>query len=119
MNSFAKKFLFWTPRILCILFAAFLTLFVADVFGESSGFWKTSAALLIHMIPVFIVIAVLVIAWRREWVGGVFFNVLALYYLFANLRHLDWVMAVSGPLFLIGVLFLVNWLNRGLFKART
>jgi hypothetical protein len=119
LNTFSSQFLYWTPRALCILFACFLGVFAADVFREGSGFWETGVALLMHLIPVFIVLLVLVLAWRREWIGGVFFNVLGLYYFFSNLRHLGWVVIVSGPLFLIGILFFVNWLNRGALRART
>ena len=59
----------------------FLSLFALDVFSEGYGFWETILALLIHLIPVYIVVIVLVIAWRREWVGAVLFNALALFYL--------------------------------------
>ena len=60
MNTSVKRVLFWTPRILCILFAIFLSLFALDVFGEGLGFWKTILALLIHLVPVYIVVIVLV-----------------------------------------------------------
>ena len=37
----SKQLLFWTPRILGILFALFLSMFALDVFGEGYGFWGT------------------------------------------------------------------------------
>ncbi len=39
-----KQFLFWSPRVLTILFALFLSLFALDVFGEGYGFWATRRA---------------------------------------------------------------------------
>ena len=51
MSRNAKLALFWTPRILCIVFALFLSLFSLDVFGEGYGFWETLLALLIHLVP--------------------------------------------------------------------
>ena len=70
MNTRIKQVLFWTPRVLCILFALFLCMFSLDVFEEGLGFWGTSLALMVHLIPVYIVIIALVIAWRWEWIGA-------------------------------------------------
>src|ERR1035441_3495384 len=51
MKTSTKRFLFWTPRIICILFACFVSIFALDVFQENHGFWNTLLALLIHLIP--------------------------------------------------------------------
>jgi hypothetical protein len=109
-----QRVLFWAPRILGILFAAFISLFALDVFGEGYGFWETILALLIHLIPTAILVAVLIISWRWEWVGGVLFPALgALYLVMAKGFPWSAYLMVSGPLFLMGVLFLLNWLYRG------
>ena len=34
MEESVKRLLFWTPRILCIAFAFFVSLLALDVFGE-------------------------------------------------------------------------------------
>ena len=70
MTALSKRVLFWTPRVLCIAFTAFLSLFALDVFSEGSGFWGTAAALAIHLIPTAIMVVVLVLAWRWEWIGA-------------------------------------------------
>ena len=44
MKRPVKRTLFWAPRILCILFAVFVSLFALDVFGEGYGFWETILA---------------------------------------------------------------------------
>ena len=44
----------------------FLSLFALDVFGKGYGFWKTVPALAIHLVPVYIVVAVLAIAWLED-----------------------------------------------------
>ena len=41
-------------------------MFALDVFDGRHSFWETILALLMHLIPVFVLILVLVIAWRRE-----------------------------------------------------
>jgi len=70
MNKPTKRLLFWTPRIMCILFAVFVSLFAFDVFGEGYGFWKTPLALLMHLIPTGIILigVLFLLNWpcRRE-----------------------------------------------------
>jgi hypothetical protein len=114
MNKSIKRVVFWTPRILCILFAMFLSLFALDVFSEGHGYWETILALLIHLVPVYIIVILLVIAWRWEWVGAIMFNALAVLYVIWGWGHFHWSVYVgmSGPLILVGVLFLINWIYR-------
>ena len=115
-----KQVLFWSPRLLCILFALFLSLFALDVFNEGYGFWETIRALLIHLVPVYIVVIVLVIAWRWEWIGAILFIALALLYLVISWGRLHWsaYLAISGPLVLLGILFLFNWIYRKQLQMR-
>ena len=112
MNTAARRTLFWTPRVLCMLFAAFLSIFALDVFDESHGFWETALALLMHLsYSTILVIIVLVVSWRREWIAGVLFNALAVFYIVYFWGKGPWYIyaAISGPLFLVGILFLLNW----------
>jgi hypothetical protein len=119
MNTPSKRLLFWAPRVICITFAIFLGMFALDVFSESYGFWKTVAALMIHLVPVYIVLAVLAIAWRWEWIGAAGFAGLALWYAKGVWRHhSNWVAAIAGPMALIAVLFPVNWLKHDELRPR-
>ena len=120
MKSGAKRALFWTPRILCILFALFLSLFALDVFEEGRGLWETTLALLVHLIPVYLVAAGLVIAWRWEWLGAILFAALALLYLVWFWGRFHWIayVVISGSLFLLAVLFLLNWIFRAELRTR-
>ena len=36
MKKSAKQWLFWTPRVLVMLFAAFVSIFALDVFGAGT-----------------------------------------------------------------------------------
>jgi hypothetical protein len=107
-------------RVLFILFAVFLSLFALDVFGEGLGFWESMLALLIHLVPVYIVVIVLVVAWRWEWVGAVLFTALAVFYVVWAWGRFHWsaYVAISGPLVLLGVLFLFNWIYRAQLQTR-
>ena len=115
-----KPILFWTPRVLTICFALFLSLFALDVFGEGLGFWKTLLALLIHLIPTWIVLAILAASWRWGWVGTVLYAALGVTYLVMAWGRFHWsaYVLISGPLFLLAGLFLVDWLSRDQARVR-
>jgi hypothetical protein len=55
MKAGNKKLLTWLPRIPGMLFAVFISLFALDVFSEEKGFLQTLIALLMHLIPTFII----------------------------------------------------------------
>jgi len=119
MTRPVKRLLFWTPRILCILFVVFVSLFALDVFGEGYGFWGTMLALLMHLIPTGVILIVLAISWRWEWVGGILFTALGALYLVMFWGRFHWsaYLLISGPLFLVGVLFLISWLYRAALRT--
>lgn len=120
MNKTIKRVVYWTPRILCILFAVFISLFALDVFEGGRGFWETSVALLLHLVPTIIIVAVLVASWRREWIGGILFIALGIFYLVGAWGRFHRVHAIiSGPLLLIGILFLLNWRHRAVLHAKS
>ena len=105
MNTWTRQLLFWMPRLLGILFALFLSLFALDVFNAGYGFAETLLALLMHLIPTGLVVISLAIAWRWEWIGATLFIALACIYLAASSGG-SWI--ISGPLFLLGILFLLS-----------
>ena len=111
MNANVKRILFWTPRVLCLLFAAFLSIFAFDVFDEGHGFWKTALALAIHLIPALILLAALALCWRWEWIGAILFPALGVFYLVATWGRFPWFTyaVIAGPLLLLGMLFLLSW----------
>jgi hypothetical protein len=112
----ARQLLYWAPRALCIAFAVFTSLFALDVFNEGLGFWGTSLALLMHLVPTFVLLVALALAWRREWVGGIVFTGLAVFYVAWgwNKPFARWstFLLIAGPLALTGALFLLNWYDR-------
>lgn len=113
MKHLSGRILFWSPRALTILYAGFLGLFSLDVFDEATGFWPTALALSIHLIPSFVVLAALLLAWRWEWLGAVLYAFAAAAYArLAFPRHPDWFAAIGLPMLLVASLFLVNWLKR-------
>jgi hypothetical protein len=118
MSAAGKRIVFWLPRTLGIAFAVFISTFALDVFSEASGFWKTMAALVMHLIPTALIAGALVFAWRWEWIGAVLFGGFGLFYAVIALGHPSWILVISGPLFLIALLFLMSWLKRAEPRTR-
>ena len=121
MSQNAKRLLLWSPRVLGVGFVIFLSLFALDVFNEQVGFWRIVLALILHQIPVFVLIAALVLAWRWEWIGAALYAAAGLLYVVWVVSmsrpvppaiRLIWILTIAGPTFVIAGLFLANWLKR-------
>lgn len=116
MRQFLKQLLFWTPRVLGLLLALFVSLFALDVFGQGYGFWGTVAALLIHLIPVYVLLIALAIGWRWEWAGALLFAGFGVWYFimswgpFPLIAILIAAWPLAAPALLVGLFFLIDWL---------
>jgi len=123
-----KKYLYWIPRILSIIFILFLSLFALDIFDLHLGFWGTILGLFMHLIPSFILVILLLVSWRYEWVGGITFILAGTLYIVWMLMTaltnpfewylLSWSLIIAGPAFFIGILWFLNWKNRKNFKKK-
>jgi hypothetical protein len=102
-----KKLLFWTPRILAILAILFMMMFSLDCF--EMGGKEAWICLFMHNIPAFIIIAVLVIAWKWELIGGVLFIVafIAAGIFFKSFTGNPASLIVISPFLLTGILFIL------------
>ncbi len=122
MTTKIKPWIYWTPRILSIIFILFLALMSLDVFETGLSFWQTIGALLMHNIPALILLIVLLIAWKYEIVGGVAFILAGLLYItlivIDALKNqfewymISWTVQISGIAFFIGILFLIGWVRK-------
>jgi hypothetical protein len=126
MSKLSKRWLFWTPRVLSIVFIAFLSIFALDVFDGRQSFWQTMLAFAIHQIPVFVLIAALILAWRWEWIGTALYTGFGLLYIAWVLfiqHHLPpaaipiGILIISGSAFVIALLFLLNWRKHDELRA--
>ncbi len=114
--------LYWTPRVLAIVFLGFLAMFSLDIFEGNYGFWGTVVGLLMHNIPVIVLAIVLAIAWKREIVGGVVFVLAGLFYITLIWRNMMMhpgqpgtilsSLIITGPALVIGILFAINWVKK-------
>jgi hypothetical protein len=104
--------LLWAPRILTILFAIFISFFAFDVFGQGTGFLKTLLALMMHLIPTFLLGIILIFSWKRPWIGGISFILLGIAYIIWSSNAGRGASFVYIILFIVGILFLASWLLR-------
>ena len=103
MTKSALKLVLWTPRILGIVVSLILGVFAFDAVDEGI------AAFLLHLAPTVLLLLVVAASWRWEWVGGAVFIILAVLYGVPAWSRGDWLLVISGPLLLVGLLFLWSW----------
>jgi prolipoprotein diacylglyceryltransferase len=100
----SNKVLYWTARILCILAILFISFFL----------WEKS------LIPSFVLLAILIIAWKWEKAGGIILTIFGLafsifIFVFNYKRNhfpvmicLLQTLAVAIPFVLAGILFILS-----------
>lgn len=108
----------WAPRILAIGFCVFLAMFALDAFDAGKPFGDALRDFAVHLVPALLLLAIVGIAWRWEWVGAVAFIGLGAWYAYGARRHLDWVLVISGPMFAVGLLFLASWRQQCTLERR-
>jgi prolipoprotein diacylglyceryltransferase len=116
----STKVLYWTARILCILAILFVSLFALDSFSSERTFWQNTTAFLMHLIPSFVLLAVLIVAWKWEKVGGIILTILGLalciFVFILNYKRNHFSVATSLlntlmitiPFVLAGILFILS-----------
>ena len=114
-----RNWLYWTPRVLGIAAILFISIFALDAFEEGRSLWENLLAFLMHLIPSFVLILLLVIAWNRELIGGIIFTAIGAIMSPVIFSHnyamnqsvglsLLIVLMITFPFIVIGVLFILN-----------
>ncbi|MCY3001502.1 MAG: hypothetical protein NTV21_06830 [Planctomycetota bacterium] len=107
----------WLPRVLALAFTAFLSLFALDAFEGVEGLAQRAVALAMHLVPTAVCLLLVVLAWRRPWIGAASFGVLAAAYVGIAWSHPSWVLVISGPLALVALAYFIAW-RREISRAR-
>jgi len=103
------QLLLWAPRLLGIALTLFLCIFALDAFEPHKPLASVLTDLAVHLVPAALVLAIVTIAWRRPLAGGVAFVGLAFAYALNVRFRVDWVLVISGPMLMTGLLFLWSW----------
>jgi hypothetical protein len=105
-----SKILYWLPRFLAIISLLFMTIFSFDVFGGEESFGLKMLGFLIHNIPVLILAAILIIAWKWETAGGALFILASISgtVFFHSFSGNPGSLIVISPFLLIGILFIIH-----------
>lgn len=121
MKKGINRFVFWTPRILIILFALFLAIFSLDVFELASNAGELAMGLFMHNIPSLVLLLMLLISWKYDVIGAAVFmtvgiacaveTVVAL--VMSSGEAINPILIIGGTVTLfIGILFLIGWSGR-------
>jgi hypothetical protein len=110
--------LFWTPRIIVILFALFTMLFSFDVFGEKAPWYRLALGFFMHNIPFIIIMLLLYLSWKRPLLGMHVFIFVMIGLANFVMTHGDFMVLVYLliPPFIISVLFLFDYFQQKKFK---
>ena len=87
----------------------FLSLFALDAFSEGKSLVRALPDFAMHLLPALVLLVIVGVSWRWEWVGGIAFTGVALAYAYGARSHPAWILTISGPLLVVGVLFLWSW----------
>jgi hypothetical protein len=110
----------WLPRIICILAILFVSMFAADAFSPELTFWQQIGAFLMHLIPSFVLLLFLVIAWKWELVGGIILTLTGIvmspfiFNLNYNRNHfsvgqcIGILCMITLPFIIVGILFIIS-----------
>jgi hypothetical protein len=107
----SQKLIHWAPRIAAILIIFFVSLFSLDVFDMEATPLEMLGGFLMHNIPSFIMIVLLIFAWQRPVVGFIAFLLAGVFFLRFVMMGPDLgnFILFSGPLLLISALFYADW----------
>jgi len=113
MTTTSGRLLVWSPRILGTLVSLFIGMFALDAFSGGKPFLQALPDLLIHLSPAVVLLTIVGASFRWAWIGAVAFIGLAVVYaLTMSKGRLDWMLTISGPLLVVGALFLWSWFER-------
>ena len=119
----------WLPRVMAILMIAFISLFALDVFDSSKSTWQELIDFFIHLSPSFILLIILVFAWKRPLTGGILFSSIGLIMIpfiflhnyrvnhFSIAQCIKIVLLINLPFIIMGILFIISHLKNN--KANT
>lgn len=109
MKVINRSIIIWAPRIVGLGLAVFLGLFALDSLRGSGGVIAGTVAIVMGLVPAFIVLGAVGLGWKHEAIAAAIFAGLAVFYTASALDHPAWIAVIAGPLALEAALFLMSW----------
>ncbi len=118
--KYKSDIIFWLPRLLTIAAIGFVSIFALDAFDPKLSFMQQILGFLLHMVPSFLLLAILIYAWRHEKIGGLMLMLIGIGFapliFYKNYQHngdiamsLSIIALVCFPFILAGLLFLYSY----------
>lgn len=115
----SERVFHWLPRVICIIAILFISMFAIDSFAPGYTIWQQLGAFFIHLIPTFILTALLIVAWKWEYIGGIIFMIIGLGFSPSIFIHnyyrtnsvsigISNMIMITFPFILVGILFVVS-----------
>jgi prolipoprotein diacylglyceryltransferase len=119
----STRVLYWIPRIIGILAILFVSFFALDSFSAGNTFWQNIFSFLMNLIPSFVLLVLLIVAWKWEKTGGIILTISGLafcifvFVLNYKRNHsiaasLLIVVVICIPFVLAGILFIISHYRR-------
>jgi hypothetical protein len=98
----------------------FVSMFAADAFAPGLTIWQQLGGFIIHLIPSFVLIVLLLLAWKWEYMGGIIFIITGLgmspfiFMLNYKRNHLSIgaslgvILIITFPFIVAGILFIIS-----------
>jgi hypothetical protein len=118
MTDRTRHILIWTPRVLSLAVVWLAAKNLHDWVSSNKGFGENLLSVLVHLIPALIVLGIVALSWRREWIAGMFFVLLGLLraakdVVVGSTSHV-WLAAFGV---FLGLLFVLNWKYRAELRS--
>lgn len=110
MQTVKNKIVFWLPRAFSILFICFIGMFSLDTFDGKHSLSEMLLGFIIHNIPTFILLIILIVSWKKALLGTVLFLLASIsLFFFIKIRHFSYFLFLIAPLLLLSILFFIDW----------
>jgi hypothetical protein len=94
-------------------------MFALDAFTPGLTIWKQLAAFFMHLIPSFILLIFLLVAWKWELTGGIIFTVIGIilspvvFQMNYKMNHSFWlstgiILSITVPFIIVGIMFILS-----------
>ena len=118
-----EMIILWSPRILCIGAILFVSMFALDSFEHGIPFGQQLLNFFMHLVPTYVLLLLLAIAWKWPFVGGILFTIIGIvmspfvYNMNLNRTHsvltsITIILMITVPFIIVGILFIVSHLQK-------